>query len=107
MLCLAVMPHALMGHPFSGAMNVLPSLRGQTRYETGIVLSAIAMPLTATEANEPLDNDRKEQGKHSRYEKSIPFRQPLPSGQWKPDEWFHPSVQKTNFWFDRMPLAPH
>jgi hypothetical protein len=55
------------------------------------------MPLTANEANEQLNDDRKEQGKNSRYEKSMPFRQPLPSRQWKPDEWFDPSVQKNEF----------
>jgi hypothetical protein len=78
-----------------------------TLSETASALSAITMPLTANEANEQLNDDRKDQGKNSRYEKSIPFRQPLPSRQWKPDEWFDPSIQKTNFWFDRMPLTPH
>lgn len=49
----------------------------------------------------------KDKGKNNRYDKTIPFRHPLPSRQRKPDEWFDPSVQKTNFWFDRMRLTPH
>jgi len=65
------------------------------------------MPLTANAAKEQVKDDRKDQGKNSRYEKSIPFRQPLPSRRWEPDEWFDVSVQKTNLWFDRMPLTPH
>ena len=59
------------------------------------------MPLTENEVSD----DRKDEGKNNRYDKSTPF--PLPPRQWKPDEWFDPSVQKTNFWFDRMPLTPH
>ena len=82
-----------------------------TLSETASAPSAITMPLTANDANEQLNDDRKEhrkeQGKNSRYEKIRPFRQPLPSRQWKPDERFDPPVQKTNFWFDRMPLTPH
>ncbi len=47
----------------------------------------------------------KDNGKNNRYDKSIPFRHPLPSRQRNPDEWFDLSVQKTNFWFDRVPLS--
>lgn len=65
------------------------------------------MPLTANEADEHLNGGRKEQSKNRRYEKSIPFRQPLPSRQWGPDEWFDPSVQKPNLWFGGMLLTPH
>ena len=69
------------------------------------------MPLTANKPTEQVNDgknrkdDPKDQGKNDRYEK-IPFP-PLPSRQWKPDEWFDAPVQKTNFWFDRMPLTPH
>jgi hypothetical protein len=69
------------------------------------------MPLTTNNAKDQLNDDpkdqAKDQGKDSRYQKTMPFRQPLPSRQWKPDERFDVSVQKTNLWFDRMPLTPH
>jgi len=79
----------------------------RTLSEKASAPSAITMPLTGNQANEQLNDDRKDQGKNSRYENSIPFRHPLPSRQWKPDECFEPSVKKTNFWFDRVPLTPH
>ncbi|MBZ5666794.1 MAG: hypothetical protein LAO30_19590 [Acidobacteriia bacterium] len=69
------------------------------------------MPLTANDGTEELNDvknrkdDAKDQGKTSRHEE-IPFP-PLPSRQWKLDKWLDVSVQKTNFWFDRMPLTPH
>jgi hypothetical protein len=67
--------------------------------------NTITMPLTANKANEQLNDDRTDQGENSRYEK-MPTP-PLPSRQRRPDEWFDPSVQKMNFWFDRMPLTTH
>jgi hypothetical protein len=64
------------------------------------------MPLTAKQLKYDRKDQGKDQGKNSRHEKVIPFRQPLQSRQWKPDEWFDPSVQETNLCFDRMPPTP-
>ena len=70
-------------------------------------LSLRRSPKGRTSLQQESNDDRKDQGKNSRYEKGIPFGYPLPSRQWKPDESFDSPVQKTNFWFDRVPPTTH
>jgi hypothetical protein len=49
--------------------------------------------LQANEVKDYPNDDRKDHGPND----YLPCRQLLPSRQWKSDEWFHPSVQETNF----------
>lgn len=66
--------------------------------------------LCETSVMEQVKNHSKDKGENNRQnnrQNNVLFYHPLPSLQWEPGDWFDPTIQKTNFWFDRMLVAPH